>query len=102
MSEAVILLNEMEKEFYLRGDSEMSRKLLNIMNLLKDDLEDKYEEGKEDGFNSGYDVGLDDAEGEIRDEYREKIVEWKDTFIDKLESLDVKEGVIELVRSVEV
>lgn len=102
MSEAVTLLSEMEKEFYLKGDSEMSRELLNIMNLLKDDLEDKYEDGKEDGFNSGYEVGLDDAEDEIRDEYREKIVDWKDEFIYKLESLDVKEGVIELARSVAV
>lgn len=82
-------LQEIEKQYWMSGDTKMSEVFLELMSDLGDDLEESYNNGKE----YGYDIGYDDGAGESRSELRDELLK-------HLECNDVSDRVIKLIKEV--
>lgn len=61
-------LQEIEKQYWMSGDTKMSEVFLELVSYLGDDLEEAYGNGKNSGYETGYDIGYDDGVGERRSE----------------------------------
>lgn len=86
-------LQEIEKQYWMSGDTKMSEVFLELISDLGDDLEEAYNNGKDSGYESGYDIGYDDGSNETRSEVKEEMIA-------HLENNDVSDRVIKLVKEV--
>lgn len=86
-------LQEIEKQYWMSGNTKMSEVFLEFMSDLGDDLEESYENGKNSGYETGYNIGYDDGVGESRSELRDELLK-------HLECNDVSDRVIKLIKEV--
>lgn len=49
-------LQEIEKQYWMSGNTKMSEAFLELISDLGDDLEEAYGNGKEYGYETGYDI----------------------------------------------
>ena len=82
-------LQEIEKQYWMSGDTKMSEVFLELISDLGDDLEEAYN----NGYETGCDIGYDDGVGESRSELRDEILE-------HLGKNDVSDRVIKLLKEV--